>query len=237
MRYKIMINPTFLLLLGVLFGILINAIVEYNCAKIAHPETRITIKNLLAIIYKNKWHLGAVIISTIVVTILLGTKFSGTTFAFSCVFSYSLLALTFVDLRELILPDVITKPLIVIGVVLGWFGIFTNFYDSLAGAFIGYFLFWGINYAFRKIRKKEGMGYGDFKLLSAIGAWIGATQIPLIILMSSFVGILVAILTHNISKNFLSRQIPFGPSLAFAGFVGMCYGSVIIRAYMSLFYL
>lgn len=155
--------------------------------------------------------------------------------AAALIFAYGLIILTFVDLKTGMLPDVITKPLIAIGILQGACGLLVDFQDSIVGAFIGYFLLWTINTAFKLLRNKEGMGYGDFKLLSAIGAWVGALQLPLVILFSSLLGVFVALAISTLPNRKISQPTAFGPSLALAGFVSLCWGREIMAWYVGMF--
>lgn len=149
-------------------------------------------------------------------------------------FCYSLLLLSFVDAKTQLLPDIITKPLIVFGIIVGYFEVFVDFKTSIYGALAGYWVFWTINTLFRAIRKKEGMGYGDFKLLAAIGSLVGVYQLPLIIMMSSVLGIIAAIFIALLPKNDFFQPNPFGPALAVAGIVSLFWGDAIIMWYLSL---
>jgi leader peptidase (prepilin peptidase)/N-methyltransferase len=149
-------------------------------------------------------------------------------------FCYCLIVLTFIDAKTQYLPDIITKPLIVLGLIQGYFGVFTNIQDSVLGALIGYWSLWTINTTFRLIRKKDGMGQGDFKLLSAIGAWVGYQYLPFIIFASSFLGIFVALWLAKFANNKLSAPSPFGPSLSIAGVITLVWGADIINWYLSL---
>jgi leader peptidase (prepilin peptidase)/N-methyltransferase len=175
-------------------------------------------------------------ITTIACTLLIVAVFGITLKTFAALlFCYCLIILTFVDIKTQMLPDIITKPLIVLGLLQGYVGIFTDFQSSIIGALLGYFILWSVNTAFRFIRKKEGMGYGDFKLLSAIGAWVGYSQIPFLILSSSIIAIFVALSLARLGKNALSAPSPFGPSLAISGFVSLLWGTEIIQWYLGLF--
>ena len=153
---------------------------------------------------------------------------------FALTLCYSLICLTYVDIKTQYLPDIITKPLIFIGLIQGYFGLFTNFKESIIGALVGYLILWTINTIFKLIRKIDGMGYGDFKLLSALGAWVGYIYLPLIIILSSIIGIIVAILLSRISKESMLSPSPFGPSLAIAGIVSLIWGHNIVNWYLTL---
>lgn len=152
-------------------------------------------------------------------------------------YAYSLIILSIVDIRTHILPDLITKPLIALGILQGSFHLFSSFTSSLLGAVMGYGLLWTLNTIFRQIRKKEGIGYGDFKLLAAIGAWTGIEHLPMTILFSSLIGILVALGAAIIFRHPLSQATPFGPSLALAGIISLYYGTDIMTFYLSLFHM
>lgn len=150
-------------------------------------------------------------------------------------YSFALIVMAGVDFRTHILPDILTKPLILLGLLQGYYGIFTHFTEALSGAALGYGLFWGINALYRTWRKKEGMGYGDFKLLAAIGAWCGVGQLPLVILFSSLLGIIMTCLIAWFRRHPLSEATPFGPSLAVSGLISLYFGNEIVTYYFSLF--
>lgn len=169
---------------------------------------------------------------TLMALIIFGITIKG--FA-ALLFCYLLVILTFVDAKTQYLPDIITKPLIALGLVQGYFNIFTDLRTAVIGAVAGYSLLWTINTIFRLVRKKDGMGYGDFKLLSAIAAWVGITQIPLIIMASSIIGIFVAIFMARLPNNTFTQPNPFGPALAFAGIVSLFWGSEIMTWYIGLY--
>jgi leader peptidase (prepilin peptidase)/N-methyltransferase len=148
---------------------------------------------------------------------------------------YSLICLTYIDIKTQYLPDIITKPLILIGLLQAYLGYFANFKESIIGAIAGYAILWTINFIFKLIRKTDGMGYGDFKLLAAIGAWVGYIYLPLIILLSSFIGIIAAILISKISETSMQAPSPFGPSLAIACIISLVWGASIVNWYFTLY--
>jgi len=150
-------------------------------------------------------------------------------------FCYGMIVLSFVDAKTQYLPDVITKPLIIIGIMCGYFEYFTDFNSSIIGALAGYLSLWGINTLFLMLRGVDGMGYGDFKLLAAIGAFAGWQILPLAVMASSILGIFVAIGLTYFGKNKLSAPSPFGPSLAIAGIVSLFWGNEIIVWYLGLY--
>lgn len=151
------------------------------------------------------------------------------------IFCYSLIVLTFIDAKTQYLPDIITKPLIALGLLQGYFEIFTTLKEAALGAVIGYGSLWAINTTFKLVRKKDGMGEGDFKLLAALGAWVGYQYLPFIIFSSSFLGIFVALGLAKFADNKLSAPSPFGPSLAIAGIISLIWGERIINWYFSLY--
>jgi len=150
------------------------------------------------------------------------------------VLTWFLVALTVIDLKTFYLPDVLTLPLVWLG-LLGslWLG-FTSPTASIIGAAIGYLSLWSIYHLFKQITGKEGMGYGDFKLLAALGAWLGWTALPLIILMSAVVGSVVGISLILARKAEWSSRIPFGPYLAGAGWLVMMGGNALVDAWLHM---
>lgn len=150
------------------------------------------------------------------------------------VFSWSLIALTMIDADHHILPDNITLPLLWLGILANIFGLFTDLESAVIGAVAGYLSLWSVYWLFKLIMKKEGMGYGDFKLLAALGAWMGWQSLPLIIILSSFVGAVIGIagiLVFNRSKD---NPIPFGPYLAIAGWIAFIWGDAIQSTYIQM---
>lgn len=141
--------------------------------------------------------------------------------------TWALLALTCIDLDKMLLPDNITLPLLWLGLLVNLNGTFTSLPDATIGAAAGYLSLWSLYWGFKLLTGKEGMGYGDFKLLAALGAWLGWQQLPVIILLSSFVGALAGIALIISKRNQGSQAIPFGPYLAVAGWLAMLYGEAI----------
>lgn len=148
-------------------------------------------------------------------------------------FTWVLIALTLIDLKKLLLPDTITLPLIWSGILLAFFEVFTNLNDSVIGAIAGYLILWSIYHLFKLLTKKEGMGFGDFKLLAALGAWLGYSYLPQIILVSSIVGSIIGISMMLIGKTKQQQPIPFGPYLAIAGWIAMLWGDTINTTYLA----
>jgi leader peptidase (prepilin peptidase)/N-methyltransferase len=147
--------------------------------------------------------------------------------------TWSLVALTFIDIDHQLLPDSITLPLVWFGLFFNLNGAFTSLEVSVIGAMAGYLSLWLVFHAFKLITGKEGMGYGDFKLLAALGAWLGWTYLPVIILLSSFVGAIVGITLVLLKKHQQQTPIPFGPYLAAAGWLALIWGDTINRAYLG----
>jgi leader peptidase (prepilin peptidase)/N-methyltransferase len=149
--------------------------------------------------------------------------------------TWSLIALTFIDLDHQLLPDKITLPLVWLGLFFNLFGVFTDLSSSVVGAIAGYLSLWSIYHLFRLITGKEGMGYGDFKLLAALGAWMGWQSLPMIVLLSSLVGAVVGITLILLRNHQRDVPIPFGPYLAAAGWIAFLWGDQINAVYLSTF--
>lgn len=148
--------------------------------------------------------------------------------------TWSLIALTVIDFNEQLLPDDITLPMLWCGLLFSYFGVFTDLASAVIGAIAGYLSLWTVYWVFKLITKKEGMGFGDFKLLAMLGAWLGWQMLPIIILLSSLVGAFVGIgliLLRGRDKNI---PIPFGPYLAAAGGLAMFWGHEITRLYLQI---
>ncbi len=150
-------------------------------------------------------------------------------------FTFCLVSLTFIDIDHHLLPDRITLPLLWLGLLVNTQNIFTSLESAVWGAILGYLSLWSVYWAFKIITKKEGMGYGDFKLLAALGAWCGAMALPLIILLSSVAGVIIAVVLMTTKKHHSGNPLPFGPYLAIAGWVALLFGQSIIGAYLGSF--
>ncbi len=149
-------------------------------------------------------------------------------------FTYFLVALTLIDFDEYLLPDSLTLPLIWIGLIANSFGAFTSLNDAVFGAIAGYLSLWSVYWLFKLLTGKEGMGYGDFKLLAAIGALLGWQALPVVILLSSAVGATIGITLIIILGRDKNIPIPFGPYLAAAGFIAMLWGDQLTSRYFQL---
>jgi len=147
-------------------------------------------------------------------------------------FTWALVPLFMIDFDTQILPDSITLPLLWGGLLLSLFSVFVDSHSSIIGAAAGYLSLWTIYHVFRLATGKEGMGFGDFKLLGAIGAWTGWQALPVVILFSSVVGALIGILLILFKGRDHSQPMPFGPFLAAAGWMTLLWGPDIINLYL-----
>jgi leader peptidase (prepilin peptidase)/N-methyltransferase len=148
-------------------------------------------------------------------------------------FTWVLITLTLIDLKTQLLPDSITLPLLWLGILLSLFDVFTDLTSSVIGAMAGYMILWSVYQLFKLLTGKEGMGFGDFKLLAALGAWMGYSYLPQIILVSSVVGSVFGIGMLIIGKTRQQQPIPFGPYLAVAGWIALLWGETINTTYLS----
>jgi len=149
-------------------------------------------------------------------------------------FTWSMIALAFIDLDTFYLPDDITLPLLWLGLLFNLNGTFASLPSAVIGAAAGYLALWSVYWVFKWATGKEGMGYGDFKLLAAIGAWLGWQMLPLIILLSSLVGAVIGIGLIVFAGRGRSIPIPFGPYLAIAGMIALLHGQSLTRTYIGL---
>ncbi|WP_316677595.1 A24 family peptidase [uncultured Tolumonas sp.] len=148
--------------------------------------------------------------------------------------TWVLLALTFIDLDKLLLPDQLTLPLLWIGLLLNLSQQFVPLADAVIGAIAGYMVLWSLYWAFKLLTGKEGMGYGDFKLLAALGAWLGWQSLPLILILSSCVGAVLGITLIVMKQQQQGKPMPFGPYLAIAGWIALLWGNQITNWYLGL---
>ncbi len=145
-----------------------------------------------------------------------------------------LIALTGIDFDTQLLPDDITLPMLWIGLALNMFNAYTDLKSAVIGAMVGYLVLWSVYWAFKLATGKEGMGYGDFKLLAALGAWLGWQMLPLTILLSSLVGAAVGISLMVFARHGRGVPIPFGPYLAAAGIIALIWGKPLTHAYLGV---
>ena len=152
--------------------------------------------------------------------------------AAACVLLWTLTALTFIDFDTQYLPDNLTLPLVWAGLLANMFELFVPLKTAVIGAVAGYLSLWTVYWLFKLIRGKEGMGYGDFKLLAALGAWLGWQMLPLIVLLSSVVGAAIGLLLIVFKGRDHSVPLAFGPYLAIAGAIALFFGPTLVKMYL-----
>ena len=152
---------------------------------------------------------------------------------FGIIFLWALVTLTFIDADTTLLPDDITLPLLWLGLLVNMAGIFTTIQSAVIGAAAGYLALWSVYWAFKLITGKEGMGYGDFKLLAALGAWLGWQMLPLVILLSALVGTIVGVAGIVLHGREKGAKLPFGPYLAAAGLIALVWGAPLNAWYLG----
>ncbi|WP_428771460.1 prepilin peptidase [Vibrio sp.] len=149
-------------------------------------------------------------------------------------FTFTLIAATFIDLDTMLLPDQLTLPLLWAGIMLAATGIGpVSLHEAVYGAIAGYLFLWSIYWGFKLLTGKEGMGYGDFKLLAALGAWLGWQYLPMIILFSSMVGLVFGLIQLRLQKQGIDAAFPFGPYLAIAGWISLIWGPAMLDWYLG----
>jgi leader peptidase (prepilin peptidase)/N-methyltransferase len=151
---------------------------------------------------------------------------------FALIFTYMLIALTFIDADTQLLPDDMTLPLLWLGLLFNLNFGFTDLRSAVIGAMVGYLTLWSIYWLFKLVTGKEGMGYGDFKLLAAIGAWFGWQLLPAVILLSSISGAIIGISLILFTQKQRENPMPFGPFLAIAGIAALFFGEQLSRFYL-----
>ena len=147
---------------------------------------------------------------------------------------WAMVALTGIDFDTQLLPDSITLPLVWLGLLFNISGTFTDISSAVIGAMVGYLSLWSVYWLFKLATGKEGMGYGDFKLLAAVGAWLGWQMLPLTILLSSLVGAVVGVALIVLARRGRNVPIPFGPYLAAAGLLALYWGQELTQSYLRL---
>ncbi len=147
--------------------------------------------------------------------------------------TWGLLAMSLIDADHQLLPDVLVLPLLWLGLIANHFGLFASLGDALFGAVFGYLSLWSVFWLFKLVTGKEGMGYGDFKLLAMLGAWGGWQILPLTILLSSLVGAILGVIMLRLRNAESGTPIPFGPYLAIAGWIALLWGDQITRTYLQ----
>lgn len=167
-------------------------------------------------------------------TLALGFRFGPSLALLGAVLiTWALITLTLIDVDHQLLPDDITLPLLWLGLLFNLGGTYVSLQDAVIGAMAGYLLLWTVYWLFKLLTGKEGMGFGDFKLLAALGAWLGWQALPLIILLSSLVGAICGIALMIVKRRGRDIPIPFGPYLAMAGWVALMWGDRLVSAYLG----
>ena len=171
---------------------------------------------------------------TALMTLALGFYFDASPALLGAIlFTWALICLTMIDVDHQLLPDDITLPLLWLGLLFNLLESYASLQDAVIGAMAGYLVLWSIYWLFKLITGKEGMGYGDFKLLAALGAWLGWQALPLIILLSSLVGAVCGIAIMVIKRRGREIPIPFGPYLAAAGWIAFLWGDALTARYLG----
>jgi leader peptidase (prepilin peptidase) / N-methyltransferase len=182
------------------------------------------------------WRYPGVELLTAVLSALVIWHFgSGIAGLSALIFLWLLIVMSFIDLDTQLLPDELTLPLMWLGLLINLDGTFVPLRDAVIGAAAGYLFLWLVYWMFLAATGKEGIGYGDFKLLAALGAWMGWTMLPLIVLLSSVVGATVGLLMIAIKRHHRDSPIPFGPFLATAGLLALLIGQPIINTWLAPF--
>ncbi|WP_186343148.1 prepilin peptidase [Allochromatium palmeri] len=174
---------------------------------------------------------GLTALLTLIVVVQFGPTWQA---AAALLLTWSLIALAVIDLDTQLLPDSLTLPMLWLGLVLSLFGLFTDSQTAIIGAVAGYLSLWTVFQLFRLATGKEGMGYGDFKLLALLGAWLGWLALPQIILLSALVGALVGVALILSGRHESGKPLPFGPYLAAAGWISLIWGEQINGTYLRL---
>lgn len=149
--------------------------------------------------------------------------------------TWALICLSMIDLKHTLLPDNITLPFLWLGLASSIFDVLTDVYSSLIGAMLGYIILWSVFMVFKIVTNKEGIGYGDFKLLSLLGAWLGWQMLPMIILFSSIAASLIGIIMIIFFGRDRATAFPFGPYLAISGWVALIWGHQLTELYLYSF--
>lgn len=179
------------------------------------------------------WRYPAIELLTMSLTLVTGWRFGPSLpLLFALLFTWMLITMAVIDWETYLLPDVLTMPLLWLGLLVNAFGIFVPLRDALFGAIAGYLSLWLVFHIYKQLTGKEGFGYGDFKLLAAFGAWGGWLNLPLVILFSACLGTLgagVLLITKKLDSN---RIIPFGPFIALAAWVGLLWGHPLTHEWL-----
>ncbi len=174
-------------------------------------------------------------LTTCILSVIAAMHFGpGVQSLFAVVMTWTLIVLTMIDFDHQLLPDSITLLFLWLGIICNMFGLYTDIHSSLIGAIAGYMILWSVYMAFKLATGKQGMGFGDFKLLAMLGAWLGWQVLPLIIILSSVLGSLVGIGLIIFSGHQKNKPIPFGPYLATAGWIALMFGDQLTQMYLNL---
>ncbi len=177
----------------------------------------------------------AVELLTAVASVVVAVYFPpGIPLAGALLLTWILIALTFIDLDKMLLPDQLTLPLLWAGLIINISEQYVSLTDAVLGAAAGYMVLWSLYWTFKLLTGKEGMGYGDFKLLAALGAWLGWQSLPLILILSSCVGAILGITLIVANRQQHGKPMPFGPYLAIAGWIALLWGHQITDWYLGL---
>ena len=152
--------------------------------------------------------------------------------AAALVLTWGLIVLSFIDLDHMLLPDVITLPLLWLGLLVNLAGGFCDISSAVIGAVSGYLVLWFIFHAYRMVSGREGFGYGDFKLLAALGAWLGWQMLPLVLLLASLSGAVLGIALILLTRREAQQPLSFGPYLAAAGWIALLWGNAFLESYL-----
>lgn len=175
---------------------------------------------------------------TMLTSLLVAWKFGPSSQTFAALFLlWSLITLSVIDAKTMYLPDDLTLPLMWLGIAVSFFPLFVDLKDSVIGAMAGYLFLWGLYHVFKLVTNKEGMGYGDFKLLAAIGAWGGWQILPFTIFASSLLGAIYGIGLMILARSGESKPMPFGPWLALAGFIAFLWRDEVLHLMKAYFYI
>ena len=174
------------------------------------------------------WQYPAIELITAILSLVVFWKFGlNSNLIFALIFTWALIALSGIDAKHFILPDNIVLPLLWLGLLANLNGSFASLTEAVLGAIFGYGVLWVCFWSFKLATGKDGMGYGDFKLMAAVGAWLGWQSLPVILLLSSLTGAVVGIALIFLQKNERSSAIPFGPYIAMAGWLMMMFGEYL----------
>ncbi len=187
-----------------------------NCKKLISPRYPFVEALTAVVSVITAWHFG-VTVATLAALVLV----------------WALIALAFIDYDHQILPDAITLPFLWLGLFVNSFGIFTDLNSAVFGAIGGYLSLWLVYQLFKLLTKKEGMGFGDFKLVAMLGAWFGWQLLPITILLGAFSGAIIGGTYLMVSNQGRDHPIPFGPFLCIAGWIALLWGKIIVTRYLQ----